>query len=105
VKFAFAATSGPFRSVVDPLLLELITPEICCHDGIEIPSGEIPPPESDHAVSDFHGPAALAVTRSVPPTDITFASSAGHASLLADHVELSPDAAKNSCPCAAIFSK
>jgi hypothetical protein len=71
VKFAFAETSGPFRSADDPLLLELITPESFCHDGIAIPSGVIPPPESTHAVSDFHGPAALAVTRSVPPTDTT----------------------------------
>jgi hypothetical protein len=71
VKFAFAETSGPLRSVVEPLLLELITPEICCHDGIGMLSGEIPPPESAHAVSDAHGPAALEVTRSVPPTVIT----------------------------------
>src|SRR5580658_5436625 len=65
----------------------------------------MPPPESVHAVSDFHAPPALAVVRSVPPTETTFASSAGHASLLADHVELSPEAAKKFCPCAAIFSK
>src|SRR5580692_2966391 len=68
-------------------------------------SGEIPPPESTHAVSDFHAPPALAVVRSVPPTETIFASSAGHASLLADHVELSPEAAKKFCPWAAIFSK
>src|SRR5580692_10383037 len=68
-------------------------------------SGEIPPPESTHAVSDFHAPPALAVVRSVPPTETIFASSAGHASLLADHVELSPEAAKKFCPCADIFSK
>jgi len=45
------------------------------------------------------------VVRSVPPTDTTFASSAGQASFLLDHVELSPDAAKKFCPCADIFSK
>src|SRR5580658_9804371 len=82
-----------------------MTPESCCHAGIAMPSGEMPPPESVQAVSDFHGPAALAVVRSVPPTETTCASSAGHASLLDDHVELSPDAAKKFCPWAAIFSK
>src|ERR1700723_3693127 len=70
-----------------------------------MPSGEMPPPESTHAVSDFHAPPALPVVRSVPPTETTFASSAGQASLLDDQVELSPDAAKKFCPCAAIFSK
>ncbi len=58
----------------------------------------MPPPLSDQAVSDFQGPAALAVTRSVPPTETTFASSAGQASLLADQVELSPEAAKKFWP-------
>lgn len=91
--------------MVEPLFVESITPESFCHDGIAILSGEMPPPESLHAVSDDHGPAADAVTRSVPPTETTFASSAGQASLRLDHVELSPDAAKNVCPCAAIFSK
>ena len=33
--------------------------------------GEIPPPLSTQAVSDFQGPAALVVTRSVPPTEAT----------------------------------
>src|SRR6201986_2416510 len=84
-----------------------MTPAICCHDGIAMLSGEMPPPESTHAVSDFHGPAALAVTRSVPPTVITYALSPGHASLFPVfvHVELSPDAVKKLCPCAAIFWK
>src|ERR1700756_5954724 len=68
-------------------------------------SGEMPPPESVQAVSDFHGPPALAVTRSVPPTETTLASSAGQASLLEDQVELSPEAAKKFCPCADIFWK
>ena len=68
---AFAETSGPLRNVVDPLLLELITPDSFCHDGIAILSGEIPPPLSTHAVSDAHAPPALAVVRSVPPTDTT----------------------------------
>src|SRR5271163_2918563 len=68
-------------------------------------SGEMPPPLSVQAVSDFQAPPALAVTRSVPPTDTTYASSAGHASLLDDHVELSPEAAKKFCPCADIFWK
>lgn len=76
-----------------------MTPESCCHDGIAMLSGEMPPPLSAHAVSDFHGPAALAVVRSVPPTDTTYASSAGHASFLDDQVELSPEAAKKFWPC------
>src|SRR3569833_780260 len=67
--------------------------------------GEMPPPLSTHAVSDVHAPPALAVTRSVPPTDTTFASSAGHASLRRDHVEASPEAAKKFWPCAAIRLK
>ena len=71
MKFAFAETSGPLRSVVEPLLLELITPASFCHDGIAILSGEMPPPLSTHAVSDCHGPPALDVVRSVPPTDTT----------------------------------
>jgi hypothetical protein len=57
--------------VVEPLLLELMTPESCCQAGIAILSGEMPPPLSDHAVSDFQAPAALAVVRSVPPTETT----------------------------------
>src|ERR1700733_8834814 len=65
----------------------------------------MPPPLSTHAVSAFHGPAALAVVRSVPPTDTTLASSAGQASFLRDQVELSPEAAKKFCPCADIFWK
>ncbi len=41
------------------------------------------------------GPAGPAVIKSVPPTETTFASSAGQGPhLLDDHVELSPDAAK-----------
>src|SRR5271155_5069180 len=67
--------------------------------------GEMPPPLSDQAVSDFQGPPALAVTRSVPPTETIFASSAGQASFLDDQVEESPEAAKKFWPCAAIFSK
>ena len=43
--------------------------------------------------------------KSVPPTETTYASSAGQASFLDDQVELSPDAAKKFWPCAAIFSK
>src|SRR5271168_3911594 len=68
-------------------------------------SGEIPPPLSTHAVSDFHAPPALAVTRSVPPTETTNALSAGQASLLFDQVDESPEAAKKFWPCAAIFWK
>src|SRR5208283_5940463 len=45
------------------------------------------------------------VVRSVPPTETTFASSAGQASLLDDQVELSPEAAKKFWPWDAIFSK
>jgi hypothetical protein len=74
VKFALAATSGPFLNVFEQ-------PEQpstgVCHEGIAIESGETPPPLSAQAVSDFHGPAALEVVRSVPPTDTIFASSAG----------------------------
>ena len=68
-------------------------------------SGEMPPPLSAQAVSDFHGPAALEVVRSVPPTETIFASSAGHASFDADQAELSPLAAKKFWPCDAICSK
>src|ERR1700693_3699009 len=68
-------------------------------------SGEMPPPLSTQAVSDCQGPAALAVIRSVPPTETTLASSAGHASFDDDQVELSPDAAKKVWPCATIFWK
>src|SRR5579871_238063 len=82
-----------------------MTPACDCQEGIAILSGEMPPPLSTHAVSDFHGPPALLVVKSVPPTETTLASSAGHASFLVDHVELSPDAAKKFCPCAAIFRK
>lgn len=94
MKFAFAETSGPLRRVVEPLLLEVMTPAICCQAGMAIPSGEMPPPLSDHAVSELHGPAAPEVMRSVPPTETTLASSAGQASTLRDQVELSPDAVK-----------
>ena len=94
MKLALAETSGPLRRVVEPSLLELMTPESFCQDGMAILSGEMPPPLSVHAVSDFQGPAALAVTRSVPPTETTYASSAGQASFLLDQVELSPEAAK-----------
>jgi len=100
-----AETSGPFRRVVDPLLDEVITPESFCHEGIGIESGEIPPPLSAQAVSDFQGPAALEVVKSVPPTETIFASSAGQASFDADQAELSPDAAKKFWPCDAICSK
>src|SRR5580704_2320534 len=82
-----------------------MTPANCCHAGILILSGEMPPPLSTHAVSDFHAPPALAVVRSVPPTETMLASSAGQASFLVDQVELSPEAAKKFCPCAAIFWK
>ena len=84
------------------MLAELMTPESCCHDGMAILSGEMPPPLSDHAVSDCHGPPGLAVIKSVPPTETIFASSAGQASLLDDQVELSPDATKNVWSWAAI---
>jgi len=88
---ALAETSGPFRSVFEQ-------PEQpstgVCQEGIAMESGELPPPLSAQAVSDFHGPAALEVVRSVPPTETIFASSAGHASFDADQAELSPDAAK-----------
>jgi hypothetical protein len=57
-------------------------------------SGETPPPLSAQAVSDFQGPAALEVVRSVPPTETIFASSAGQASFEEDQAESSPDAAK-----------
>ena len=85
------------------MLLELIAG--CCHEGIAIPSGEIPPPLSDQAVSELHAPPAPVVIRSVPPTDTTYALSAGQASFFVDQVEASPDAAKKFCPCADIFWK
>ena len=66
-----AETSGPLRRVVDPLFVDVMTPESDCHEGMGMLSGEMPPPESAQAVSDFQGPAALAVTRSVPPTETT----------------------------------
>src|SRR5215831_9564841 len=65
----------------------------------------MPPPLSTHAVSEAHGPPALVVVRSVPPTETTLASSAGQASTRRDHVELSPEAAKKFWPCEAIFLK
>src|SRR5580704_4736531 len=68
-------------------------------------SGEVPPPLSTHAVSEDHAPPAPLVTRSVPPTETTLASSAGHASLRLDQVEASPDAVKKFWPCAAILLK
>jgi hypothetical protein len=75
------------------------------NEGIAMLSGETPPPLSAHAVSDAHGPPALDVVRSVPPTETMFASSAGHASFDADQAELSPDATKKFWPCEAICSK
>jgi len=72
-----AATSGPFRNVVEPRFDDVITPESFCQEGIGMESGEMPPPLSAQAVSDFQGPAALEVVKSVPPTDTIFASSAG----------------------------
>jgi len=80
------------------LLVEVMTPASCCQAGIAILSGEIPPPLSTQAVSDFQAPPALAVVKSVPPTDTMLASSAGHASLLDDQVEESPEATKKFCP-------
>lgn len=77
MKLALAETSGPLRSVLDPLLDESMTPESCCQEGMGMLLGEMPPPESTQAVSEAQGPAALAVTRSVPPTETTYASSAG----------------------------
>ncbi len=84
---------------------EVITPESCCQEGMRIESGEMPPPLSAQAVSDFQGPAALEVVKSVPPTETIFASSAGQASFDEDQAELSPDAAKKFWPCDAICSK
>src|SRR3569833_1731130 len=107
VKSAFAATSGPLRSVLEPRLVVLITPASFWYAGMAIRSGEgeMPPPLSTHADSVFLAPPAPVVTRSVPPTDTTYVSSAGHASLRRDHVELSPEAAKKFWPCAAIRLK
>lgn len=86
-------------------MLELITPASFCHEGMAMLSGEMPPPLLLQAVSDCQGPAAPAVVRSVPPTETTYASSAGQASLLDDHVELSPEAAKKFWPCVDICWK
>ena len=68
-------------------------------------SGETPPPLSTQAVSDAHGPPALEVVRSVPPTETILASSAGQASFDEDQAWLSPEAAKKFWPCEAICSK
>jgi hypothetical protein len=68
-------------------------------------SAEMPPPLSTQAVSDFQGPAAERVARSVPPTEMRQAASAGQASFRLDQIELSPDAAKKLCPGASIFSR
>ena len=59
MKFALAATSGPFRNVVEPWFDDVITPESFCQDGIGMESGEMPPPLSAQAVSEAQGPAAL----------------------------------------------
>src|SRR5580658_3347429 len=104
---ALAETSGPLRSVFEqprPALLHVLA-ALVCHDGIAMLSGEMPPPESVHAVSEAHAPPAPVVVRSVPPTATTNAASAGHASLEADHVLESPEAAKKFWPCAAIVSQ
>jgi hypothetical protein len=48
-----------------------------CQEGIAKWSGEIPPPPSTQAVSELQGPPALLVSKSVPPTDVIYTSSAG----------------------------
>ena len=63
--------------VVDPLLLEVITPASCCQEGIAMSSGEIPPPPSTQPTSELQAPPAPLVVKSVPPTQMTYASSDG----------------------------
>ena len=106
MKLALAETSGPLRSVVEPLLLELMTPASFCHEGMAMLSGLMPPPLSTQAVSEAQGPAAPEVMRSVPPTETTYGivGRPGLRSCLVQ-VELSPEAAKKFWPCAAIFWK
>lgn len=67
VKFAFAETSGPLRRLFE----HPEQPLAVCQEGIGNPFGEMPPPLSSQTVSELHEPPALAVTRSVPPTEVT----------------------------------
>ncbi|SPE32639.1 hypothetical protein SBA2_690003 [Acidobacteriia bacterium SbA2] len=49
----------------------MITPVVCCQEGIGILSGEIPPPLSAQPVSEAQGPPADSVVKLVPPTETT----------------------------------
>src|SRR5277367_2810837 len=80
-KLASAETSGAFRKVVEPSFAAVITPGVCCHDGIGMASGvKKAPPPSTQADSELQAPPAPLVIKSVPPTVVTNASSAGNTS-------------------------
>ncbi len=69
-------------------------------------SGLMPPPLSTHAVSEAHGPPALEVVRSVPPTGHNVAVVRGPWEFLGGPAwNCRPTATKKFCPCAAIFWK
>src|ERR1700685_433956 len=58
-----------------------------------------------HPVSDFHAPPGPVVVRSVPPTAVTYGSSAGHTTSPGVPEPLSPVATNMLWPCAPISSK
>ena len=103
MKLALADTSGPLRRVVEPLLLELMTPESCCHDGIAMPSGE-------DAAAAIH-PRGLRFPWAARAGGGQVRAAHGHNVGIVGRPRLiprrprrmSPDAAKKFCPCAAIF--
>lgn len=68
-----------------------------CHEGMAKLLGVVPPPLSIQAVSDDQGPPALAVFRSVPPTEVRKESSAGQTKIEDFHLPLSPEAVKKLC--------
>src|SRR3569833_2643560 len=83
VKSAFAATSGPLRSVLEPRLVVLITPASFWYAGLAIRSGdgEMPPPFSTLVVSDFQSPPAPGGAGAGPPAGAAGAAAAGRAAL------------------------
>src|ERR1039458_5885650 len=56
-------------------------------------------------VSDFQAPPGLVVVKAVPPTAVTYGSSAGHTTSPGVPEPLSPVATNTLWPCAAISSK
>lgn len=69
---ASAATSGALRYFVEPLLALVMTPFAVWYVGMGNLLIEMPPPLCFQAVSDFQEPPAPLVTRSVPPTEVTW---------------------------------